>query len=234
MSKGKLIVLEGLDGCGKGTQTQILHECLERLNIPHKVIQFPHYEDDSSALVRMYLNGKFGSSPYDVNPYASSLFYLVDQYASYKKDEWGSFYENGGLIISDRYFTSNLIYQGAKLYHEENVQKLIDFSDYIKDLAYTKVGIPEPDFVFYLKIHPEVTMQNLLHRYNGDESKKDIHEADSKYLTLTHIVADLISYRYNWYPIPVSTSDSEGNYHMRDMMEIHTQIVEIMNDLKIL
>lgn len=236
MPKGKLIVLEGLDGCGKATQTQILHECMEGLHIPHKLVQFPRYDDESSALVRMYLNGDFGTSPFDVNGYASSLFYLVDQFASYKKDEWGSFYDNGGIVISDRYFTSNLIFQGSKILHEKGAttQDLFFFYEFIQLLAYFKVGIPKPDAVLYLKIHPEVSIQNLNHRYQNDESKKDIHEADTKYLTLTHNVADLISCKDGWYPIPVSKKDENGEYHMRDKMEIHSQIVEFLNNLKIL
>ena len=110
MSKGKLIVLEGLDGSGKATQAKLLKAHLKEQGFSVREITFPNYESDSSALVKMYLAGQFGQHPDDVNAYAASSFYAVDRYASYKKD-WGSFYENGGIVIADRYTTSNAVHQ---------------------------------------------------------------------------------------------------------------------------
>ena len=113
MSKGKLIVLEGLDGSGKATQAKLLAAHLKEQGFSVREITFPNYESDSSALVKMYLAGQFGQHPDDVNAYAASSFYAVDRYASYKKD-WGSFYENGGIVIADRYTTSNAVHQASK------------------------------------------------------------------------------------------------------------------------
>ena len=110
---GKLIVLEGTDGSGKSTQFRLLCERLEREGIPFRRLVFPQYQEPSSALLRMYLNGEFGSHPSDVNPYAASTFYAVDRYASWKK-VWGEYYQNGGLVLSDRYTTSNAVHQACK------------------------------------------------------------------------------------------------------------------------
>ena len=110
---GKLIVIEGTDGSGKSTQFQLLTQRLENENRQFQRLVFPQYSEPSSALIRMYLGGEFGSSPADVNAYAASAFYAVDRYASYKK-VWGQWYEEGGLIVSDRYTTSNAVHQASK------------------------------------------------------------------------------------------------------------------------
>ena len=118
MSKGKLIVFEGIDGSGKSTQYRLLCEELERRGVPFRRLFFPQYEEESSALIRMYLRGEFGSKPGDVNAFAASAFFAVDRYASYKKD-WGAWFESGGLIVTDRYTTSNAVHQASKLPEEE-------------------------------------------------------------------------------------------------------------------
>ena len=101
---GKLIVLEGTDGSGKATQTAALLERLQREKIDCRKIEFPRYQAESSALIREYLRGDFGEKPTDVNAFAASTFYAVDRYASYKQD-WGKYYEQGGLVLADRYTT---------------------------------------------------------------------------------------------------------------------------------
>ena len=133
-----LVVLEGLDGSGKGTQAQLLHRALENRGEPVREVTFPDYSSPSSSLVKMYLNGEFGSDPEDVNAYAASAFYAVDRYASYKKD-WGADYRQGALILCDRYATSNLIYQLGKLPRTE----WEDYLAWAQDLEYNKLGIPD-------------------------------------------------------------------------------------------
>ena len=112
--KGKLIVFEGTDGSGKATQTGLLCDRLASEGASVRRLTFPRYKEDSSMLVRMYLSGAFGSRPGDVNAYAASAFYAVDRYASYKQD-WGEYYEQGGILITDRYTTSNAVHQAGKL-----------------------------------------------------------------------------------------------------------------------
>ena len=115
---GKLIVFEGTDGSGKATQTELLCRTLTEQGVPFRRLSFPRYSEESSALIRLYLGGAFGSHPDDVNAYAASTFYAVDRYASYKK-VWGEWYERGGLVLADRYTTSNAIHQASKVPQEE-------------------------------------------------------------------------------------------------------------------
>ena len=173
MSHGKLIVLEGLDGSGKATQAKRLAAALAAEGRPVREITFPNYASDSSALVRMYLAGQFGARPDDVNAYAASSFYAVDRYAGYKAD-WGRFYEEGGILIADRYTTSNAVHQCSKLPPEEWEQ----FLHWLFDYEFHLLGLPAPDCVIYLQVDPAVSQKLMTQRYHGDESKKDVHEKD--------------------------------------------------------
>ena len=149
MSKGRLFVLEGLDGSGKATQAKLLAAHLAGSGRRVMEITFPDYESDSSALVKMYLSGQFGSRPDDVNPYAASSFYAVDRYASYKT-KWGSFYEAGGIVIADRYTTSNAVHQCSKLPPDQ----WDGFLRWAFEYEYQLLGLPAPDAVVYLQVDP--------------------------------------------------------------------------------
>ena len=174
---GKLIVIEGLDGSGKSTQLELLKKNLENLNIDCKSVSFPDYDNPSSTLVKMYLGGEFGKKPGDVNAYAASVFYTVDRYASYKAN-WGNYYNDGGTIVSGRYTTSNAVHQASKL--PENMWE--NFLSWLYDFEYNKIGIPKPDKVIFLDMPVDVSQKLLSKRYEGDNSKKDIHESDTEYL----------------------------------------------------
>lgn len=174
---GKLIVIEGLDGCGKSTQLELLPKNLTDCGIDCKSVSFPDYESDSSALVKMYLGGKFGDKPGDVNAYAASVFYAADRFASYKT-AWGDFYNNGGTVVAGRYTTANAVHQCSKLPENE----WADFLDWLYDFEYNKIAIPKPDLVLFLDMPVEVSQQLLSNRYEGDNAKKDIHERDTDYL----------------------------------------------------
>ena len=146
MNRGKLIVLEGIDGSGKSTNYKLLCERLAKNGVDYHSIVFPRYDQDSSALIRMYLNGEFGSRPDDVNAYTASTFFSVDRFASYKSD-WGELYEQGALIMADRYTTSNAVHQGAKMDKNE----LSEYFDWLYDLEFDKMKLPRPDDIDYLK-----------------------------------------------------------------------------------
>lgn len=174
---GKLIVIEGLDGSGKSTQLELLPKNLKEKGITSRSVSFPCYEDDSSALIKMYLAGQFGSAPGDVNAYAASCFYACDRYASFKKD-WGEFYTDGGIIVSGRYTTSNAVHQCSKLPKEQWPA----FLSWLYDFEYQKLGIPKPDKVIFLDMPTEVSQKLLDNRYQSDGGHKDIHEKDVEYL----------------------------------------------------
>ncbi len=193
MGKGKLIVLEGIDGSGKSAQYRRLCARMEKDKIAYNHIVFPRYDKDSSALIRMYLGGRFGGSPSDVNAYAASTFYAVDRYASYQED-WGTIYENGGLILSDRYTTSNAVHQGCKLPDAE----LPAFFNWLSDLEYGKMGLPEPDLVIYLDVDLETSLRRMRRREQKNHTAADIHERDNSYLIRCLHTADLACEHYGW------------------------------------
>ena len=165
--RGRLLVLEGLDGSGKATQAALLAKALAAAQLPVRQISFPNYGSDSSALVRMYLAGAFGEKPDDVNAYAASSFFAVDRYAGYKAD-WGPFYEGGGILIADRYTTSNGVHQCSKLPPEE----WDGYLGWLFDYEYRLLGLPAPDGVIYLRVDPAVSQKLMPGRYHGDESKR--------------------------------------------------------------
>lgn len=194
---GKLIVIEGLDGCGKSTQLELLPQNLLKNGIESKSVSFPDYDSNSSALVKMYLGGEFGKKPSDVNAYAASLFYAVDRFASYKTN-WGDYYNQNGVIVSGRYTTSNAVHQTSKMDESE----WQGFLDWLYDLEYNKVGIPKPDKVIFLDMPIEVSQKLLSGRYNGDEGKKDIHESDTAYLDKCRKAAMFTAKYSGWTIIP--------------------------------
>lgn len=192
-SKGKLIVIEGLDGSGKATQTAELTQRFMQDYPKVKHISFPNYSNPSSALVKMYLGGELGSSPDDVNAYAASSFYAVDRYASFKQF-WEKDYNNGCIIIADRYTTSNAIYQLSKVANREKPS----FLHWLDTYEYKQLQLPKPDAVIYLDMPVEVSQQLLAKRYNGDENKKDLHEKNFDFLKECRISALYASQILNW------------------------------------
>ena len=176
---GKVIVIEGSDGSGKATQTKLLYEALTAQGKQVKMVSYPCYESDSSALVKMYLEGEFGADPAAVNPYVASSFFAVDRFASYLK-EWKEFYESGEdhIVICDRYVTSNMLHQTAKL---NSLEEKLVFLDWEYDFEFVKGGLPVPEKVFFLDVKPEVTFRLMKDRENKitHQAKKDIHETDN-------------------------------------------------------
>lgn len=190
---GKLIVIEGLDGSGKGTQAGLLVKNLEARGQRVRKVSFPDYASDSSALVKMYLSGQFGSDPSDVNAYAASTFYAVDRFASFKRD-WGKFYADGGIVIADRYTTSNAVHQCSKLPEDQ----WDSFLSWLFDFEYRLMGIPTPDAVVYLSVEPAVSQTLMTGRYHGDEGKKDIHEGNLRYLHRSREAAEYCCEKLGW------------------------------------
>ena len=201
---GKLIVIEGTDGSGKSTQFRLMSEHLNKDNVAFKHLVFPRYSEESSALIRMYLGGQFGSKPTDVNAYAASSFYAVDRYASYKMD-WGQWYEDGGLVLSDRYTTSNAVHQASK----EPAERREQFLHWLYDFEYAKLGLPKPDLVIYLDMPPAASQKLMLARYSGDEAKKDIHERNTAYLSHCRQAALFAAEKLGWKVIKCADANDD-------------------------
>lgn len=214
--KGKLIVIEsGSDASGKATQAGKLKERLQKNGHNVMGISFPDYESDSSALVKMYLKGDFGTAPDSVNAYAASTFYAVDRYASYKT-KWGEFLNAGGIVVLDRYTTSNMVHQASKI---ADLEERTSYIDWLSDLEFDKLGLPRPDLVLFLDVPVEVSfklMENRANKIDGS-AQKDIHETDKGYLERSYQNALWVSTYQKWER--VTCTDEDG--HMKSIDDIH-------------
>jgi len=211
---GKLIVIEGTDGSGKSTQFQLLTQRLEQEGIAFRRLRFPRYEEESSALIRLYLGGSFGSDPSAVNAYAASTFYAVDRCASYLQD-WKTDYEAGCLFLSDRYTTSNAFHQGSKLEPEARGEYL----DWLQDLEYEKMGLPRPDLVICLNMPTELTGQLMRQRESDTNTHADIHEQNPAYLEQCRQAALDVAQRCGW-----TVVNCAENGTLRTIEDIHEEI----------
>ena len=215
---GKLIVIEGTDGSGKSTQFRRIKEHLEADNVAFRHIVFPRYQEESSALIRMYLGGQFGDKPTDVNAYAASAFYAVDRFASYKMD-WGQWYEEGGVVLSDRYTTSNAVHQASK----EAPENREAYLHWLYDFEYNKMGLPRPDLTIYLDVPTDFTEKLLRHREKDTNTTADIHEKDMQYLATCREMGRAAAAYYGW---QVISCVKDGQ--MRSIEDIHEEIYALV------
>lgn len=220
-NKGKLIVIDGLDGSGKTTQFERL---LKLFGSSYKIsgISFPDYDMPSAALVKMYLSGEFSKNAADVNAYAASTFYAADRYASYKL-HWEKKYLNGEIILASRYVCSNAIHQMSKLPENE----WNGFLDWLEDYEYNKLGLPQPDKTIILDIPVELSQMRLSQRYNGDESKKDIHEGNIAYMEWCRKCALYAADKKGWDVI----SCCDDNGHIYSVEEITQHLSNIVSEV---
>ena len=219
--QGRLIVFEGTDGSGKATQTALLCKELDRRGIPYRKLEFPRYNEESSALIRLYLGGAFGSRPDDVNAYAASTFYAVDRYASFKQD-WGEYYRQGGLLIADRYTTSNAVHQTSKLPQEQRRP----FLDWLFHFEYDLLELPRPTRVLYLDLPTELSEQMMRRREQATHTTADVHEQDEEYLRRCRENAVFVTDYCGWTRI-----DCAKGGIMRSREDIHAEVLDKLHDL---
>ena len=215
---GKLIVFEGTDGSGKSTQFELLAKRLEAEQIGFQRLRFPQYEEPSSALIRMYLGGAFGDDPEAVNAYAASTFYAVDRYASYQR-VWKDYYQGGGLVVSDRYTTSNAVHQGSKVPEGERAE----FFRWLYDLEYDRMGLPRPDLVVLLDMPVELSEQLMRKREQSTGTHADIHERDEDYLKKCRDVALHAAKYYGWRTVSCAKDGA-----IRGVEDIHGEVYAIV------
>lgn len=215
---GKLIVFEGTDGSGKSTQFELLAKRLEAEQIGFQRLRFPQYEEPSSALIRMYLGGAFGDDPEAVNAYAASTFYAVDRYASYQC-VWKDYYQGGGLVVSDRYTTSNAVHQGSKVPEGERAE----FFRWLYDLEYDRMGLPRPDLVVLLDMPVELSEQLMRKREQSTGTHADIHERDEDYLKKCRDVALHAAKYYGWRTVSCAKDGA-----IRGVEDIHAEVYAIV------
>ena len=215
---GTLYVIEGVDGSGKATQTELLYQALLAQGKAVRKVSFPDYDSPSSSLIKMYLNGEFGTDPQSVNAFATSVFFAVDRFASFRKD-WQQFYEDGGIIIADRYVTSNLVHQAGKISDDAEKERYIAW---LSDLEYNIFGLPKPDCVIFLDMPPAYSLR--LRQQRGELKQgltADIHEADQTYLQNAYNNAVGIARPQQWHTI---SCVADGQ--IRTIEDIHAEILQ--------
>ena len=215
---GKLIVFEGTDGSGKSTQFALLTKRLQAMGVDFRTMVFPQYSEPSSSLIRMYLGGEFGARPADVNAYAASTFYAVDRFASYRK-VWGAYYKNGGLMLSDRYTTSNAVHQASKVPQAQREE----FFRWLYEFEYRHMELPKPDIVIYLDVPTELTEQLMRRREQATSTHADIHEQNMEYLSLCRRTGLEAAKYYGW---TIINCARDGK--MRSIEEIHNEIFALV------
>ncbi|MCX4302560.1 MAG: thymidylate kinase [Clostridia bacterium] len=219
---GNLFVIDGTDGSGKQTQFEKLKDRLSNAGIEYKTVSFPNYDSPSSSLVKMYLSGEFGENAKDVSPYIASTFYAADRYATFKKD-LEEYYNNGGIILADRYTTANMVHQAGKIEDEAEREKFISW---LFDLEFNIYGLPKPSKVFFLNMPPEKTIKLMEGRENkfSHNETKDIHERDKSHLIDSYNAACSVAKKYGWYEVKCCQNDE-----IRTIDDIHE---EIYNEVK--
>ena len=216
---GKLFVIDGTDGSGKQTQFNKLKERLEKEGINIKVVSFPNYDSESSALVKMYLRGDFGQNAQEVSPYIASTFYAADRYATFQTG-YKQFYENGGIILADRYTTANMVHQAGKIKNKAEREK---FLDWLWDFEFNLYGLPIPTKAFFLNMPTEYSMKLMENRENKitHEAKKDIHESNKEHLLDAYKAACDLVQKYDWHEVKCV---KEGQ--IRTIEDIHEEIYQ--------
>ena len=214
---GKLFVIDGTDGSGKQTQFQKLQESLTKDGIDYKVVSFPNYDSPSSSLVKMYLSGEFGENAKEISPYIASTFYAADRYATFQTG-YKKYYEDGGIILADRYTTANMVHQAGKIKDEKEREK---FLNWLWDFEFNLYGLPVPNEVFFLNMPVEKSIELMKYRENKftHQDKKDIHERDINHLKDAYEAACDVSKKYNWYEIKCVK-----NNEIRTIEDIHQEI----------
>lgn len=223
MSKGKLITIEAGDGSGKATQTKALYDRLLAEGYQVLKVEYPDYQSESSALVRMYLGGEFGQQAENVSAYGASAFFAVDRYASYLL-KWRQAYESGWIILADRYTTSNMVHQAVKL---KDSAEREEFLIWLWDFEFGRLQLPVPDRVIYLDMPPEISDRLINSRAAKDSSRqKDIHEKDTSYLHHCHRAYNEVAEKYGWVKISCA---QQGN--LRTVQDIHEDVYQAVKEI---
>ena len=221
---GKLIVIEGVDASGKATQTKLLYEYLREKTKDVIKVEFPDYESPSSSLVKMYLSGQFGENADDVNPYVASTFFAADRFASYKT-KWEKLYNDGFMVVADRYVTANMIHQASKFEKKEDKEKFIDW---LSEFEYGLYNLPKPDIKIFLDVPPHISeelMRERLNKFSGEE-EKDIHERDKNYLFKTYENAKFVAENYGFNIINCVKDEK-----LRSIEDIQNEIRKIVDEI---
>lgn len=205
------IVIDGTDGSGKSTQAKALVKYLVDIGYKAVYIHFPNYDDNSGMAIKEMLNGKYGETADDVNMYAASLMYTVDRYTALYGDYKKYFTDPDMIIISDRYMSSNLIHQGAKIAKDANNDKIMALStelnkyhEWLYNIEVVKCKLPIPDKMIYLSIHPEDAIEWM----DKMNKERDIHE-QLDFIKRTYYVGKYYAHYLSWKIIDANRTEND-------------------------
>lgn len=218
---GQLIIIEGGDGSGKATQTAKLLERLQAEGYKARSVSFPNYDSPAAEPIKMYLRGDFGKEASSVNAYVASTLYAIDRFASFRQD-WQRFYEDGGIIIADRYTTSNMVHQMIKY---TNLEERKIFLQWLDQLEYDLYGLPRPNAVILLDM-PLSLSEALLEERTGKTGGNtgDIHEQDRSHLIAVHDAYDMLVSTYDWHRVHCENENDQ----LRTIDDIHKEVYGIV------
>ena len=222
--KAKLVVIEGVGSSGKATQSRLLYESLKKKGLKVSMVEFPNYESNSSEAVKMYLRGDFGKDPDSVNAYSASLLFAVDRFASVK-GTWKDKFSESDVVIADRYTTSNMVHQASKI---SDIREKEEFLDWLYDLEYQKLALPEPDLTIFLDMPVEYAKMLMANRANkiDNSNVKDIHESNDKYLHDAYDNACFVAKKYGWTKISCVSENS-----VRTIEDIAEEILNTIQNI---
>lgn len=197
------------------------------------MVSFPDYESESSSAVRMYLKGELGKDPCSLNPYMCSMFFTVDRAIQYMKNIKALLDEENSLVVCDRYISANLIHQGAKI---KDIEERHKFYDWCYEFETETIGLPREAVTIILSLPVEISQKLMSVRYNGDSSKKDIHENSIAYLkecydTSMDVYKHLKSKGFAWEMVDCKDKDTDS---IKPIEVIHNEIIEKLKELGII
>ncbi len=197
MAQAKFIVIEGVDGSGKGTQVELLRALYESQGKKVGMLDFPRYKEQSGFMVSKYLNGEYGSLA-EIGPELGSMFYAIDRFDA--KKEALHLLATCDIVIANRYVSSNMIHQATKM---DSYEKIDAYLSWIYHLEFSVFGIPKPDLVIYLKISPTTShrliAQKAQREYIQGGKNIDLHEGSSQHIKWAIQIAEYVAAQYtNW------------------------------------
>lgn len=223
---GTIIVIEGTDGSGKKTQTEMLLNKLKQNGYDAISHSFPSYDSPSSAPVKMYLSGQLGKTAESVSAKQASILFAADRVATFLNEENGikSFYENGGIVVLDRYVYSNMIHQACKINDSE---KIIDFLNWLTKLEFEDLLLPKANLIFFLDMPTKKSKALANSRQTLKAgTTEDIHEKDEAYLEKSYETAKSVATNYGWTQIKCLNDKDE----IKTIDEISDEIFNIVKN----
>ncbi|MBU0579411.1 thymidylate kinase [Patescibacteria group bacterium] len=222
---GKLIVIDGADGAGKATQTEMLRQYLKKHKIKNRYISFPRYKTSfHGALVGRFLKGEFGGNR-DVSPYLASLAFALDRLTA--RDEIVEWLEEGNVVVADRYTSAN-VHQVAKMPEKKQAA----FIQWLHDMEYKEHKLPKEDIVLFLHVRADISQKLLDHKSKkkNNNGQKDEAEKDLEHQKESIAMYQYFAKKYKHWVVIECVEDGK----LLSKKKIHDKIIKVLKDKKII